>query len=50
MAIFHTQDTVIQVLDNIKQHQQATNHDEDFMFSFRDGSFGSRIDDSSLLL
>ena len=49
-AIFRTQDTVIQVLDNIKQQQQATNCDEDLMFSFRDGSYGSRIDDSSLLL
>jgi hypothetical protein len=34
----------------VKQQQEATIKDNDLMFLFRDGNFGSRIDDNSLLL
>ncbi|CAF3427803.1 unnamed protein product [Rotaria socialis] len=49
-SIFNTQHTLVQVVDNIKQQQEATAIDNDLMFSFRDGSYGARIDDNSLLI
>ncbi|CAF5118968.1 unnamed protein product, partial [Rotaria socialis] len=49
-SIFNTQHTLAQVVDNIKQQQEATAIDNDLMFSFRDGSYGARIDDNSLLI
>jgi len=42
-AIFRNQHTLIEILDNIKRQQRI-------LFSFRDGNYGSRIDDDSLLL
>jgi hypothetical protein len=49
-SIFRSQETLIQVLDHMKQQQQAVHYDDDLMFSFRDGTYGSRIDDHSLLI
>lgn len=42
--------TYAQIVDHMKQQQEATINDNDLMFSFRDGSYGSNIDDSSLLI
>jgi hypothetical protein len=49
-SILRNQHTLVQIIDNVKQQQEATITDNDLMFSFRDGNFGSRIDDNSLLL
>jgi hypothetical protein len=38
------------VIDNINKERRSNMLDEDLMFSFRHGQFGSRIDDDSLLI
>lgn len=50
MSILQNQETTNQIFDNIRQQQDIVASDADVMFSFRDGSYGSRIDDDSLLL
>ena len=44
------QPLVVQILENIQQQQTITKHDDDLMFSIRDGYHGSRLDHDSLLL
>ncbi|CAF3747029.1 unnamed protein product [Rotaria sp. Silwood1] len=50
ISMLHNQETVDQILNNIKQQQEAVVKDEDIMFSFRDSNYGSRIDDDSMLI
>jgi hypothetical protein len=39
-----------QILHNVEHQREKVSTDEDLMFSFRDGNFGCRIDDNSLLI
>ncbi|CAF3283343.1 unnamed protein product [Rotaria socialis] len=48
-SILRNQDTVDQIFDSMKK-KEATIKDDDLMFPFRDGDYGSRIDDDSLLI
>ncbi|CAF3992468.1 unnamed protein product [Rotaria magnacalcarata] len=50
ISILHNQETVDQILNNMKQQEEAVVKDEDIMFSFRDSNYGFRIDDDSLLI
>jgi hypothetical protein len=47
-SILRNEYIIIQILDNMKQQRDKVIADEDLMFSFRDGRYGSRIDDDSL--
>ena len=38
------------IAGNVNYHREAVKNDDDLMFSLRDSSFGSRIDDASLLI
>jgi len=38
------------MFDNMKEQREKVFTDEDLMFSFRDGHYGDRIDDDSLLV
>ncbi|CAF4382200.1 unnamed protein product [Rotaria sp. Silwood2] len=49
-SMLNYQPLVIQILENIQQQQTTTKHDDDLMFSIRDGYHGSRLDHDSLLL
>ncbi|CAF4010420.1 unnamed protein product, partial [Rotaria sordida] len=50
ISILHNRETVDQILNNIKQQQEAVFKDEDIMFSFRDSNYGFRTDDDSMLI
>ncbi|CAF3387913.1 unnamed protein product, partial [Rotaria sp. Silwood2] len=49
-SIFNNQHILIEILDNIKRQQKITTNNEDFMFSFRNANYGTRIDDDNLLI
>ncbi|CAF1502731.1 unnamed protein product [Adineta ricciae] len=49
-SILHNNYVVDQIFDNMKQQREKVFADDDLMFSFRDGEYGSRIDDDSLLV
>jgi hypothetical protein len=49
-SILSNQLTLGHLLENASQQRQATYNDDDLMFSFRDGNYGARIDDDSLLV
>ena len=38
------------IIRHINEERKSTRIDDDLMFSFRDGNFGARIDDDSLLI
>lgn len=48
--ILHNDYVINEIFDNIKQQREKVLTDNDLMFSFRDGHFGHRIDDESLLI
>lgn len=48
--ILHDDHILSLMMCDIEQQRRSTTRDEDLMFSFRDGHFGSRIDDDSLLV
>ncbi|CAF4414605.1 unnamed protein product [Rotaria socialis] len=50
LSMLSYQPLVVQILENIQQQQTITKHDDDLMFSIRDGYHGSRLDHDSLLL
>ena len=39
-----------QIIQNMQQQKLLVKNDEDLMLSFRDGEFGKRIDDDSLMI
>jgi hypothetical protein len=39
-----------QIIQNMQQQKMLVKNDEDLMLSFRDGEFGKRIDDNSLMI
>ncbi|CAF2907634.1 unnamed protein product, partial [Rotaria sp. Silwood2] len=45
-----SQPMLAEILQNVQAQRLATDMDDDLMFSYRDGAYGSRIDDGSLLL
>lgn len=49
-SIFRYPQILEQTFENIKQQQLKTNEDNDLMFSYRHGNYGSRVDDESLLI
>ncbi|CAF1154276.1 unnamed protein product [Adineta ricciae] len=49
-AMLKSSPLVLEILDNIHQQQLSVENDDDLMFSIRDGSYGNRIDQDSLLV
>lgn len=48
--MLHSQPFLTEILRNVQQQRMAVEIDDDLMLSYRDGQFGSRIDDNSLLI
>lgn len=49
-ALLRHQEMLPLIAGNLNYHREAVKNDDDLMFSLRDSSFGSRIDDASLLI
>ncbi|CAF4385153.1 unnamed protein product [Rotaria sp. Silwood2] len=49
-SMLSNQHILFQIIDNMKCQQEAVNNDDDLMFSFREGNYGARVDDQSLLI
>jgi hypothetical protein len=49
-SFFRHQHNLSTIVANVARQRQATKDDDDLMLSLRDGNFGARIDDESLLL
>jgi hypothetical protein len=49
-SILHGHDMLTDLARTVTQQQQTVNDDDDIMFSFRDGTFGTHIDDDSFLI
>ncbi|CAF1425408.1 unnamed protein product [Adineta steineri] len=49
-SVLCSKDFSIQVIENIQQQRIAVENDDDLMLSFRDSTFGNRIDDNSLMI
>ncbi|CAM4818496.1 unnamed protein product [Rotaria magnacalcarata] len=48
--LLQSQAVLTETLENIQQQQLSVKIDDDLMFSYRDGSHGSRVDDKSFLI
>ena len=49
-SLFHHPQILPLVIQNIEHQQRTVKDDDDLMFSLREGNFGTRIDDKSLLI
>jgi hypothetical protein len=48
--MLHSKPVLFQTLDNVHQQRISTQNDDDLMFSFRDGCYGSKVDEASLVI
>jgi hypothetical protein len=48
--MLRSQPILTEILQNVQQQRIAVKNDDNLMLSYRDGSYGSRIDDDSLLI
>ncbi len=45
-----SQAVLVQILENVQQQRITVKNDDDLMLSSRDGCYGSKIDDDSLMI
>ena len=45
-----SQPLLLEILENIQQQRISVENDSDLMFSIRDGQYGNRFDEDSLLI
>ena len=48
--MFHSQSILTEILQHVEKQRVAAHNDDDLLLSYRDGVYGNRIDDDSLLI